>query len=621
MGKPLNIVFLLLWCFFANLSSASERIKIIPEPVSAEDLPGEVILDRSVVLSFDRSDRELTGVVNWFRAGLSEPAIKENGRTGVVFNITLNQHYDRVIGEEGYRLSVTREGIITLVANSCRGIFYGMQTLLQLPFSVNARTGEEKGNVPCCRIVDYPRFGYRGLMLDVSRHFFSREEIKRYIDEMVMYKYNVFHWHLTDDQGWRIEIKSLPELTRTGARRVPRTGPWGSFKPAEPGEKATDGGYYTQDDIREIVEYARERYVTVLPEIDVPGHSLALIASFPGLSCTRLKYNVSPGTDIYKKDDNALCVGNDSVYTVLDKIFGEVASLFPCEYIHIGGDEAYKGFWEKCEACCKVMAREKLKNSTGLQSYFIAKVEEIISSKGKKMIGWDEILEGGRRSHDVVIMSRYGADGTKDAVRKRHKVIVTPWGYAYWDLYQGDPAIEPLTYGSGRLSATYNYDILPDSVDQRMIAGGQGCLWTEFVPTFRHAEYMTWPRSFALAEILWSPKEKRNWNSFIERMEKQFERFDLAGVNYSRAVYDPYVIISKDSSGVVKVRLACEIKESEIYYTLDETNPDKFALRYDGRYLSFPKGAAQLKAATYRRGKQSGRQLNVKLADLYKRVQ
>ncbi|WP_207422849.1 beta-N-acetylhexosaminidase [Desertivirga brevis] len=607
-----------------HLLAQSKNIHIIPEPVSLTVRKGNFKVDRNTTLYCLLADEKLEGAARIFlstlkkQTGLTLPFKKTNGREdNQGIRLSLNKKADPSLHQEGYRLSVGPSSIL-INANTQAGVFYGLQTLLQMmPLEMK---NEPSVLIPCAEILDYPRFAYRGLMLDVSRHFFTKEEVKRYIDEMVTYKYNVFHWHLTDDQGWRIEIKSLPKLNSIGSWRVPRTGPWGSFSDARPGEKATDGGFYTQEDIREVVAYASARFVSVLPEIDVPGHSLAMIASYPELSCTKMHYNVSPGTDFYKKEDNALCPGNDAVYSVMKKVIDEVAVLFPYPFIHIGGDEAYKGFWEKCEACRKRMKDENLENSTQLQSYFIRRMERIINLAGKQMIGWDEVLEGGNLSKNTTIMARYGASGTIDAVRKGHQAIVTPWGYAYWDLYQGDPAIEPLTYGKGRLKATYMYDIVPDSINAGQILGGQGSLWTEFVPTYRHAQYMTWPRSFALAEGLWSPPSKKNWAYFLERMESHFQRFDHMQVNYARSVYDPFVRVEKGNDGQLKVALECEMEGAEIFYTLDETLPDHFSKKYTGGYISFPEGAARIRAITYLKGKPAGKLLNVLISDLNKRL-
>ncbi len=323
-------------------------------------------------------------------------------------------------------------------------MFYGLQTLLQLlpPDIEAAKAVNRSWTIPCVNIVDYPRFGWRGLMLDVSRHFFTKEEVKRYIDEMAKYKYNVFHWHLSDDNGWRIEIKAFPELTQKGAWRVERVGRWGTFAPAQPGEATPYGGFYTQDDIREIIRYAQDRYITILPEIDVPAHSLSMIAAMPNLSCTQLQYAVGPGDSLRRKNDNVLCIGNDSVYAVLDKVFTEIAALFPSKYIHIGGDEAFKGFWSNCPKCHKRMDKEHLKDVNELQSYFVKRMEKMLNSKGKKLIGWDEILEGGL-APEATVMSWRGMKGGIEAARMNHHVVMTPWDFCYLDLYQGETAAEP----------------------------------------------------------------------------------------------------------------------------------------------------------------------------------
>jgi len=480
---------------------------------------------------------------------------------------------------------------------------------------------EKQWSIPCVSITDYPRFGWRGLMLDVSRHFFNKEDVKKYIDQMVKYKYNVFHWHLSDDNGWRVEIKSLPLLTRIGAWRPERVGYWNKVQQPLAYEPFSYGGYYTQDDIREIVAYAQMRNVTILPEIDVPAHSLALISAYPDLSCTRLRYSVNPGSDFYQKDDNALCIGNDSIFIVLDKVFTELADLFPGKYIHIGGDEAFKGFWSQCPKCQKRMADEHLKNVEELQSYFVKRIEKILLSKGKKLIGWDEILQGGL-APEATVMSWRGMKGGIEAAKMNHHVIMSPWDYCYLDLYQGEPTVEPLTYGMCRLSDSYRYDPVPDSVDQSFILGGQANLWTESVATLRHAEYMTWPRALALAEVYWSPKSKRNWDSFVSRMESQFLRFDAAHVKYARSAYNVIVRPAKDIFGEVYFMLETEIPNLDIYYTFENALPDEFYPKYkDKQKLTFPKGATQVRVVTYRNGKPIGEQVCLKKEDLEKRAE
>jgi acetyl esterase/lipase len=426
--------------------------------------------------------------------------------------------------------------------------------------------------------------------------------------------------HLADDQGWRLEIKSLPELTKIGAWRVPRTGEWGERDAPKAGEAATDGGFYTQEEIKELIRYASSRYIQILPEIDVPAHSLAAIAAYPNLSCTKLRYPVDPGCRFYGIEDNVLCPGQEATFEFLDKVFTEVAALFPFEYIHIGGDECYKAFWKNCPACQQRMKDNNLKDENELQSYFVKRLEKILQAKGKKLIGWDEILEGGL-APDATVMSWRGMDGGIEAAKAKHHVVMTPSTHAYLDLYQGDPAIEPPTYGMLRLRDVYNFEPVPDGVDARYILGGQGNLWTERVPVFRHAEYMLWPRAMALSEAVWSPAGKKDWNSFIRRMEEHFKRLDAADINYARSVYDPIIEPSRNAMGDLQIQLDTEIEGLELYYTFDNTYPDQHSTHYKkGQILSIPTDADHFKVVSYRGGKLVGRTVTVSLEELKKRI-
>ena len=619
---PFSFFLALLWNA-AAFAFDSTAIKIIPQPVSLIEHPGHFVLNQAVSLKVDASLASIDQTIEWFKKSLTEEtglSIQQEGTEKKSIRLQLLSNSDKSIsGEEGYTLSIS-PSIILLRAKSGAGLFYGLQTLLQLlPITTQANPRAKNVMIPCAEIVDYPRFGWRGLMLDVSRHFFSKVDVKKFIDEMVRYKYNTLHLHSSDDQGWRIEIKSLPQLTSVGAWRVVRTGRWGEFLPALAHEQATDGGFYTQEDMREIIRYAQERFVTILPEIDVPAHSLALIASYPNLSCTQLPYSVNAGFRSPSRDDNALCIGNDSVFTMLDKIFTELSSIFPCEYIHIGGDEAYKGFWADCPKCQKRMSDEHLKNVDELQSYFVKRVENILKSKGKKLIGWDEILEGGL-APEATVMSWRGMKGGIEAAKMNHHVVMTPWDYCYLDLYQGESTVEPPTYGICRLRDAYTYDPVPDSVDERLILGGQGNLWTESVPNFRHLEYMIWPRALALAEVYWSPKASRNWDDFIARMEAQFSYFDVSGINYARSAYNVIFTSTRTGGHEMQIKLSTEIKDLDIYYSFDCTNPDSFYPKYKGEQLKFPIGSNQLNVITYRNGKPIGKQVNIKKDELATRV-
>jgi hexosaminidase len=619
-----KIIVLFVSFFILLTGFAQENITIITAPVSVNKHEGHFTLPSVITISAEDNPvlkTALADLTDHLTIPTGFHASMTNSGSAVI-RILLNKTNDSELGNEGYRLTVETKKV-TITANQPAGIFYGIQSFLQLlPPEIESSkpVNAVAWTAPCVSIMDYPRFGWRGLMLDVSRHFFTKEEVKKYMVQMSRYKYNVLHLHLSDDQGWRIEIKSLPQLTSVGAWRVKRTGLWYEFLPALAYEKATDGGFYTQEDMREMIAFAKDRNITILPEIDVPAHSLALIASFQNLSCTQLPYSVNAGFRSPVRDDNALCIGNDSVFMILDKIFTELAALFPCEYIHVGGDEAYKGFWADCPKCQKRMADEHLKNVDELQSYFVKRMETILKSKGKKLIGWDEILEGGL-APEATVMSWRGMKGGIDAARMGHHVVMTPWDYCYLDLYQGEASVEPPAYGICRLTDSYTYDPVPDSVDEKLILGGQGNLWTERVPNFRHVEYMIWPRGLALSEVYWSPKARRNWDDFIVRMEAQFPRMDAAGIKYALSAYNViYTPVKGKENRTFSVKLSTEIKGLDIYYTFDGTNPDPWYPKYTGELINFPVGATQITANSFRNGKPVGKQITIKKDELAARL-
>ena len=610
---------------FAQSGFNKDSLSLLPEPVSVSLEKGNFLLNlQTVAIVADKESAEVTKIFTEILQQYSDNkknAVKisnsvTNIRAGIVLSI--NKKPDNTLGNEGYYLQITPQKII-LSANTPKGLFYGIQTLMQLlppKSNGNAQTNNNEFKIPCLDITDYPRFGYRGMMLDVSRNFFTKEFIKKYIDEMAKYKFNTFHWHLTDDQGWRIEIKGLPELTKTGAWRVSRTGRWGTFQQPQPGEKATDGGYYTQNDIREIVQYAKERFINILPEIDVPAHSLALIASYPNLSCTKEQYQVSPQ---YAPDslDDVLCVANDSTWIILDKIFTQIAELFPYEYIHTGGDEANRKFWMKDPKDLDLMQKEGIKTPAELQGYFEKKLEKLIISKGKKMIGWDEILEGGL-APEATVMSWRGMQGGIEAAKLGHEVIMTPILETYLSRKQGDASVEPFGPGILRLSTCYKFEPVPDGVDPKYVLGGQASTWTEKIPNYRHLEYMTWPRAMAISEVLWSPKNKKNWVSFVNRVEQQFKYLDADSVKYSESLYDPIVTVVNGNDDSMKIKLSSEIPGLTIYYTFDGTDPDNFYPEYSGNSLDIPKGASEIRVISYRHGRAIGRQMNF-LLDVLKK--
>lgn len=605
-------------------------LNLIPQPVSVKIQPGEFLLTARVVMKVPASQPEIkkTGelfadlitVPTGFKINVEESAAAAPSPNAI--NLLISKAPTSDNSPESYSLDVTSRNI-QIKASAPAGFFYGLQTLLQLlPKEIESNMNQPtvKWQIPCLQIVDYPRFSWRGLLLDVSRHFFPKESVMKYIDQMARYKFNTFHWHLTDDNGWRIEIKSLPKLTQVGGWRVSRLGKWGEIEPPQAGESATYGGFYTQEEIKEIIAFARERNVTIVPEIEVPGHALAALASYPGLSCTGGPFQVNPGSDFYQKEDNAFCPGDEKTFEFFDQVFTEVAALFPSEYIHIGGDECFKGFWERCPKCQKRMADEKLKDLNELQSYLVKRVEKILKTKDKKLVGWDEILEGGL-APEATVMSWRGMEGGIAAAKMNHQVIMTPNNFTYLDLYQGDPSLEPATYSRLLLNKSYSFEPVPQGIDPRYILGGQGNLWTESVPTLRHAEYMTWPRSFALAEVYWSPAEKKNWDDFISRVEANFERFDEGQVNYSRSVYDVKITPSKNDNGNMVLKLFAELNGCEIYYTFDGTNPDNFLPKYDHQMIEIPRGADVFKAIAYRDGKPLGRMLSLTIQELTKRLE
>jgi len=608
-------------------------IAIIPEPVSLTKNEGQFSLPKTLVISAG-TEPETKQTVAFLTERLSVPtgstvSASANATDATVI-LKLNKTADKTIGKEGYQLSVTPNNVL-ITANNPAGLFYGAQTLIQLfPKEIESKTLVQnvKWEAPCVQITDYPRFGWRGLMFDVSRHFFTKDEVKNFIDNMTRYKFNVLHFHLVDDEGWRIEIKSLPKLTEVGAWNVQKVGYFGDFTPPAKDEPRNYGGFYTQEDIKELVQYAKERFVNILPEIDVPGHSLAAIASYPELSCTpgAENYVVRSGEKImdWHKGgftaliDNTLCPANEKVYTFLDKVITEVAQLFPFEYIHMGGDECAKNFWEKSDAVKALMKKEKLKDMHEVQSYFEKRVEKIVSSKGKKFMGWDEILEGGL-APGAVVMSWRGMKGGIEAAKMGHEVVMSPTTFAYLDYMQNDPLVEPRVYATLRLSKAYQFEPVPEGVDPKFIKGGQANLWTEQIYNVRHLQYMVWPRAFAISESVWSPKEKKEWKSFFSKVENHFGRFDVAEIKYAPSVYDPSFTASRTTDNQLKIEMQTEVDGLDIYYTFDNSFPDRFYPKYTQPLIA-PKDAVQLKVITYKGKEPVGRMITVPLSEMQKRA-
>ena len=614
----------------------SVEVSLIPEPVSIEKKSGQFQLSNSTGIVIADNSSEVQPVINFFASAVRKstgfPVNVQASKNDLLSSISfsLNKSKDAVLGKEGYTIDVSSNAV-TIQANEPAGLFYGAQTLLQLlPKEIESKSVVQNVNwtIPAVRITDFPRFGWRGLMFDVTRHFFTKQEVKDFIDEMVKYKMNLLHLTLSNDEGWRVQIKTLPRLTDVGAWSVRKVGTHGTFPAPGANEPRDYGGFYSQDDIRELVQYAKERFVNILPEIDVPGHSLAAIVSYPELSCTpgAEKYRVRSGEKImdwHSKGftaliDNTLCPANEKVYTFLDKVFTEVAELFPFEYIHMGGDECAKNFWEKNPQILALMKREKLKDMHEVQSYFVKRVEKIIESKGKKMIGWDEILEGGL-APNAAVMSWRGIKGGIEAAKMGHEVVMSPTTFAYLDYMQSDASLEPPVYATLRLKTSYSFEPVPEGVDPKFIKGGQGNLWTEQVYNTRHMQYMLWPRGMAIAESVWSPKEKKNWNNFSKRVAVQFGRMDVRDIKYSPAMYDPIVDVKKAGTDGLIINLSSEVEGLDIHYSFDNSHPDDHYPKYSAP-LQFPKEASMLRVITYRDGKPIGRQISLPVAELKKRA-
>lgn len=511
-----------------------------------------------------------------------------------IWNIEAQPMDKESVREGHYQLEVKPEGI-TIRANDFNGEFYARQTLMQLlppeVYSPEVQKKNEAYLLPCVTIEDYPRFGYRGMHLDVSRHFFDADFVKKYIDLLAMHKLNIFHWHLVDDQGWRLEITKYPKLTEKSAWRVDRRDMrWEGVTPPKPGEEPSYGGFYTQDEVREIVAYAKERGIKIVPEIEMPGHTEAVFAAYPELSCLGKEQFVTPG-GLYTEDmATCFCAGNEAVFTFLEEVIDEVIELFPdAPYIHIGGDEVDKGFWKNCPKCQARMKAEKLNDADELQSYFITRMEKYINSKGYPIIGWDEILEGGL-APNATVMSWRGIAGGVEAAKMGHDVVMTPGTHLYFDHYQNNPEVEPVAMsGYTTVGKVYSYEPIPEELtaeEAKHILGAQANVWAEHMQTPEHVEYMVLPRMSALAEVVWSPKGTTgaaHLDDFMERLQTQYKRFDAMGANsHPGADQVNYDIVFDSVNQDFSVSLTTEFYKGDIYYTTDGTEPTLNSTKYAG---------------------------------------
>jgi len=515
-----------------------QTLNLVPLPEKVEQYAGNFILGPETKILYAAGNEELQSIA-LFLSELIGPATGyalEVSETDMGkrsnYSITLLLDPETIEHDEGYSLSVESKSVL-ITGRAPAGVFYGIQTLRQLlPEQVEMENTVEgvEWIAPCVEILDKPRFPYRGLHLDVGRHFFPASFIKRYIDLMALHKMNYFHWHLTEDQGWRIEINKYPKLTEVGAYRDETLVGHARQRPQEyDGERY--GGFYTQEEIKEVVEYAAQHYITVIPEIEMPGHSQAALAAYPELGCTGGPYEVATRWGVYGE---VFCAGNEQTFEFLENVFLEVIELFPGQYIHIGGDECPKVRWEECEKCQARIEEEGLADEHELQSYFIRRIEEFLIAHDRKLIGWDEILEGGL-APEATVMSWRGTEGGIAAAKEHHDVIMTPTSHCYLDYYQGDRETEPLAIGGYlSLDTVYSYEPVPEGLTEeeaKFILGTQGNVWTEYMETPEHVEYMVYPRACALAEIGWTPKRNKNFENFLDRMEGHYKRLQTMNVN------------------------------------------------------------------------------------------
>ena len=512
------------------------EIALIPKPVKLVRSPGQFKLEPSTriktsrdVLAMGKYLQEFLRPATGYSLPLEEITTNDPKPNEIVLTTGNN---GEIIDDEGYLLQVRPEGIV-IQALKPAGVFYAIQTLRQLyPAEIESPqvVGGYEWTVPALHIQDKPRFKWRGMMLDTGRNMFPLEFIKRYIDLMALHKLNVFHWHITEDQGWRIEIKKYPRLTQIGSRRE------ASPIPAEP--KKLDGkpygGFYSQEQIKDVVSYAADRFVTVVPEIDMPGHSMAALAAYPELGCSGGPYTVPTYWGIEK---DVYCAGNERVYSFLEDVLTEVLDLFPSQIIHIGGDEVPKDRWKECSKCQALIKKEGLKDEDELQSYFVKRIESILNSRGRRLIGWDEILEGGLPPN-AIVMSWRGTKGGIEAAEAGHDVVMSPVGHSYFDYRQSpNKEDEPAAIGDRvlLLEDVYAFDPIPEELESgadKHILGAQGNVWTEYIPTSQHVEYMAYPRTTALAEVVWSASGSRDFSNFMDRLDPFLGRLRKLGVNY-----------------------------------------------------------------------------------------
>ncbi len=585
-------LLLLLFVFSAGLQAQA----LIPKVKDMQLDPGQFTLDASCIIVDNPVVQEDTYLQAQLQSlhGLSLTVQKNAGTSRCIqFEILPIGTQSK---PEWYQMGIDNQ-CITIRAYEAKGLFYGVQTLLQL--IPNAATKAHQLN--CCRITDEPKFSWRGMHLDVARHMYPVAFIKRYIDFLAMYKMNTFHWHLTDDQGWRIEIKRYPLLTQVGANRK-RT-----MKGHYNDQQYDDvpyGGFYTQDEVKEVVAYAASRHITVVPEIEMPGHAMAALAAYPELACTAGPFEVAQKWGVF---EDVFCP-KEETFAFLEGVLTEVMELFPSPYIHIGGDECPKERWRSCAYCQALMQREGLKDEHELQSYFIRRIEKFVNSKKRKIIGWDEILEGGL-APNAAVMSWRGTEGGIAAAKSGHYAVMSPGSHCYFDHYQGNPSYEPLAIGGyTTLEKVYSYNPIPaelNATEANFILGAQANVWTEYIPDAAKVEYMAMPRMAALAEVVWGTAQPADYKGFLKRMFIHLGLLDKLGVNYSKSIFNVEILAQSSLGKGVNIVLKSPMEQGEIRYTTDGTEPSLSTNLYQ---KALPlKNSFTLKAAYFEQGQRKSK--------------
>ena len=598
----LSLVSVFLFVLLGLVSCSVKKpvkINLVPKPVELVEMNGTFVLSAKSKFVQLGQNEELKELEDYAQSIIEERTgfkLTEGEGTGLKFELVENSE----IGEEGYFLTVNKNGI-TIKANTAGGLFYGLQTFRQLlPIEPI-----DEVVLPYLEIKDYPRLAWRGLHLDVGRHFFSAEDVKRYIDLMSMYKINTFHWHLTEDQGWRIEIKKYPRLTEVGSWRKKVGFEANQEKGLNVDDGKPYGGFYTQDEVREIVEYARLRNVTVVPEIEMPGHSMAAMVAYPELYCfpdEKLEVRTEGGVS-----NGVYCAGKEETFEFLQDVLDEVMELFPSEIIHIGGDEAPKANWKKCPLCQKRIKDEHLEDEHELQSYFIKRIEKYLNSKGRRLVGWDEIMEGGL-SKAATVMSWRGVTPGIEAAELGNDVIMTPGTPFYISRPQSINKVTKYDGAVNTMRDIYAFNPVSDELSieaRKHIIGVQACMWSEGTPNRKILEYKAYPRAIAVAEMGWTPQEQRDWDDFYRRVEKHLPQLAFYGVEYGQRSYDVEInVVPGSDHKSIFAEFITEVPEN-VYYTIDGSDPTRNSKVYDGKFEI--KATGTLKARMFRPDGSAGR--------------